>query len=285
MKKLFLIFTFLFLAGAIEAASPVLLNDSPITVGANIALKVPSQNFSLNLLDAQTLPNIPLGNFYFRNAMVTEDGNLILILTAFRTGELTLPSLSIPFTDGSTLNTAPLNIEITSVLDPYNPPHDILDIKPIIMFARGITRDLILIAIVLLIVALAFTAYRLWRKRKLAKLSLPPEFSMPPKDFALQELENLKNSGLLEQKLVNEYYDKLSDIVRYYVSRVTEADCLEKTTSEIYAALRSTLSHADNTMLRSFLQTCDFAKFAKFVPSEKDAQEHFETAKSLVEKL
>jgi len=267
MKKFFLTFAFLFFAAALKAAPPVLLNDTEITVGDNIFVQLSAQE-----VDLEALSKSNFGDFTLRAAQINEGGNLILTLAAFKTGILTLPPV---------LGAQSLDIEITSVLDPDSPPYDILDIKPIIIFARGALFYLILFAIIVLAIIASCFIYKYLQKRKIEKEKQTPETTMLPREFALMELEKLKTSKLAPK----EYYDKLSDIVRYYVSRIYGADCLEKTTAEIFNALRTMLAPADNAALRSLLQTCDFVKFAKFTPSENDTRSDLEAAKELVEKL
>ena len=285
MKKIFLIFTFIFFACAFCYGGGIsLLNDTDITVGDNITVKVEAKGFNPDFLNKDALSKLDFGDFSLRSAAMREDGVLILTITAFKTGNLVVPALKIPFADGKTLDAGPLNIEIKSVLDANNPPRDILDIKPIIKFAR-LPPWYLIWGFTVFAAAMAYAIYRLTKRKKTSAVKAAPEFVMPPKDFALMELEKLKNSGLMEQNLVKEYYDRLSDILRYYISRVYNVDLMGKTTSEIYGVLNDTLSTTDNITLKNFLQTCDFAKFAKFAPGDGDAEIGFETAKGLIEKL
>lgn len=252
----------------LTAQSARLINDKPITVGDDIIVELSGNKDEISKQN--------FGDFTLRGISENPDGSLTLTLTAFKTGQLKL-ALS---------GNEPLNIDVTSVLDPQNPPQDILDIAPVIKFAKPFIWYLKIFGIILLALGAAYLIYALIKKRKsAAKTAPPPELLIPPKEYALSELERLKSAKLLEKNLAKEHYDKLSDIVRFYLSRVYGVDLMEKTTSEIYGIFKSILQTADNKALKNFLQTCDFVKFAKFTPSIEEAEEDFETAKGLVEKL
>ena len=101
----------------------------------------------------------------------------------------------------------------------------------------------------------------------------------------MQQLEELKNKNLVEKGQIKDYYDSLSDILRYYVSRVYKIDGLEKTTKELFSLLKDKMDIENNRELRCFLINCDFVKFAKVIPSQEDTQKDFEQAKNFVEKV
>ena len=284
MKKLFLIFIFLIPDGSVYAANTTLLNNDDITVGDDIMVKIDAGDFDLTLLPKDAFFKLNPGGFTLRRC-ITEDGSLILTLAAFKTGTLLLDSFEIRFSDGKTLKTDPLSIEIKSVLDPNNSPSDILDIMPIINFTRGIMLYIIIAASIIFMAVCFYAVNRYAKKRKRNNATRNTELLIPPREFALLELEKLKNLRLIEQHRVKEYYDKMSDIVRYYISRAYNIDLMEKTTSEIYGILKTLIAHTDNVTLKNFLQTCDFVKFANSAPDAESCESDFDAAKGFVEKL
>jgi len=279
------IFILLIAATRLCAANTALLNDGAITVGDDIAIQVNADGFDLALLNDDAFSGLNIGDFMLRSVSINDDGSLTLILAAFKTGELSLDSFEIPFSDGKNLETSPLIIEVKSVLDPDNPPVDILDIMPIIIFTRGILPYLLIAAAIIITAAAVYAIVKYLKNKKPLRPAQDPEVLLPPREFALQELEKLKSLRLIEQGSAKEHYDRLSDIVRRYISRVYAVDLMEKTTFEIYGILKTTISQSDNVMLKNFLQTCDFVKFAKVVPAAEGAESDFAAARGFVESL
>jgi len=77
----------------------------------------------------------------------------------------------------------------------------------------------------------------------------------------------------------------LSDILRYYVSRVYNIDGLEKTTNELFVLLKNKAPLDYNRELKNYLISCDFVKFAKVIPTQENIEEDFKTAKNFVERI
>ena len=137
----------------------------------------------------------------------------------------------------------------------------------------------------LLLAVAGYFIYLYIKKRN--KKPTPEEIIMaiPPKEYAISQLEKLKEENLIEKGQIKEYYDKLSDILRFYVSRVYKIDGMEKTTTELYHLLKNYAPADFNRDLKQYLITCDFVKFAKVVPSEQDMQDDFVKAKGFVERI
>ena len=74
--------------------------------------------------------------------------------------------------------------------------------------------------------------------------------SIPPKEYALKQLDELTALNLIEKGYIKEYYDKLSDIIRFYISRTYNVDSMEKTTSEIYLMLKNKIPAEYNRELK-----------------------------------
>ena len=91
--------------------------------------------------------------------------------------------------------------------------------------------------------------------------------------------------NLTEKGKIKEYYDKLSDIIRFYISRTYSVDGMEKTTTELYSMLKNKITPEQNRELKNYLINCDFVKFAKLIPNQEEIRNDFNTAKNFIEKL
>ena len=109
--------------------------------------------------------------------------------------------------------------------------------------------------------------------------------SVPPYQTALEELAKLKNSGLLDEGKIKEFYITLTEIIRKYLGAVYSIDTLDKTTGEIYQELRQAVADKKALVfIKDFFEACDLVKFAKYRPEPKEAWEDFEKAKKIIEK-
>jgi len=126
----------------------------------------------------------------------------------------------------------------------------------------------VLIILILLAVA-AFIAYRMWKKRKeRGYLIKPPQPPRPAHEVAMEELQALFNSDLLDKGRVKEFFIRLSDIMRSYLEGRYFVRALEETTAEIMRDVRKHISDEEQTdMLRRILTLSDLVKFAKYRPA------------------
>ncbi|TXD38461.1 hypothetical protein FRC98_06145 [Lujinxingia vulgaris] len=109
----------------------------------------------------------------------------------------------------------------------------------------------------------------------------------PPAEEALQKLEFLANSSLLEDGEVMAFYVRLSETLRTYLGRRWGFPGTELTTTEIVARLkeRATLP-ADLSIsdLAQWLRACDRVKFAGHTPAPAEARQHLQAAFHIVER-
>lgn len=109
----------------------------------------------------------------------------------------------------------------------------------------------------------------------------------PPAEEALQKLEFLANSSLLDDGEVMAFYVRLSETLRTYLGRRWGFPGTELTTTEIVARLkdRATLP-ADLSVgdLSRWLRACDRVKFAGHTPATSEARQHLQSAFHIVER-
>ncbi len=162
---------------------------------------------------------------------------------------------------------------------------EIRDIKSLMSyeFVKD-NKTLILSLLALLAAVMAFYLFlRLSRRREESVLEPPPPPPVPHDETALAALKELIASGSLEEKRFKEFYTRLSHIVRVYTGGSLEFNCADLYLEEITIKLES-LKIARNHIraLEALESNCDLVKFAKFVPSEAEAREAFESAVNFI---
>ncbi len=84
---------------------------------------------------------------------------------------------------------------------------------------------------------------------------------------ALKGLKEIENLQLWQKGEIKEYYDKISDIVRFYLEKRFEVKALEKTTNEILIAIANIdMPDSIKANIEEILRLADLAKFAKASP-------------------
>ncbi len=162
---------------------------------------------------------------------------------------------------------------------------DIKDIKPPLCFPINLKLWLAIGFIVCLIAA-GLIIYFIRRKQAAAKMLLV----LRAHEIAYKALEDLKESGLLKNGLVKEYFFRLSFIVRQYLENQFKLRAPEMTTEEFLIATSnvgannySPLHQQIKDLLKDFLEKSDMVKFAKYSPTADEILGAFSAAKRLVD--
>lgn len=193
----------------------------------------------------------------------------VLVVTAFQTGELTVPSFTLAYTDGSgkagKVSTPTLTVKIESVAGKLTGKEDIKPIKGPLSLDFKTFRTVVLGSTAgLLFMLLVFLVVRRRRRRPV----IDPETLLPPHERAMLEFERLQKKGWLEAGEAKVYYAELADILRRYLERRFGIEALELTSSETVAKLKEkNLPRSVVDRVRELFETADFAKFAKQVPA------------------
>jgi len=113
-----------------------------------------------------------------------------------------------------------------------------------------------------------------------------PEFLLKtPKERALNELEKLKKTRNWETNQ-KDYYDKLSWILRTYITEEFLVNLMDKTTSETTTLLKTMgLNTSIVKEIEEILNSADLVKFAASSSSHIFAQEKLETCVALIDTL
>lgn len=132
---------------------------------------------------------------------------------------------------------------------------------------------------VLVVLAAAAVVLWLWKRRRPATpiAAVPPP---TPYETAIRELQRLRE----DKPPVDEFYTRLSDIVRRYLEGQLGLRAPERTTEEfLYEVSRyHSLSTEHRELLGAFLQESDLVKFAKFRPGAEDMTRAFDAAEKFV---
>ena len=209
------------------------------------------------------------------------------ILAVTTGGSLTVPSLTVQVQEGDAtqeLTTDPLTITVTALVPADTDPSAIKDIAPPVpLVRRGIPPWGWIIASVLGGVGLlagGWWWYRHWRRA-----AAVPLVQRPAHTLALAALEHLQRQDLIGQERIEEFYVRVSTILRRYVELRFGLRAPEQTTEEFLVSVLATggLIAAHRDLLEAFLRQCDLVKFARHRPTPGDMAETFESAKSFVE--
>ena len=280
--------------GAITLGSAV--DKSKVTIGDLITYTVTVTHDSDVKLEWPGL-GANLGGFDIRDYKaydpVKEKGKIVskvdYTIATFFVGEFYIPPLQIGYMlpGDSTLNViATDKIKITVESMKASEAGDIRDVKPPKEIAWNwweAFRLYIFLFIFLLILLAGWIGYRRYKAGQpiLPMKAAPPR---PPHEIALEKLEQLKASDLLEKGEIKQYYIELSDIVRQYLEGRYFITALEMTTEEALDNLKAAQVEGEVfTEIGDFLRKCDLVKFAKHRPEAKVTNSTWEMAYHIVD--
>lgn len=258
-----------------------------ITVGDKVCLNIKASGLTIDSLDKSKLKELNFGDFELLDVQPAQDNSLNFILSAYKSGKVELLSVELQYEEEQQkfIKTKALPLEIKSVLNPQKPSKDILDIKGISKFNHGLVWYLFFILAIVFLAIIVYLSYKYIKKKNRKPTREEIIQAIPPKEYALKQLNDLIVLDLIKKGHIKEYYDKLSDIIRFYVSRVYSIDGMEKTTTELYLMLKNKIVPEHNRELKNYLLNCDFVKFAKLVPTEEEIEKDFNIAKKFIEEL
>jgi len=200
-------------------------------------------------------------------------------IAAYSVGKFSVPEAQVLYTakGSAERKSAPvkaLEISVASVLPKDAAVTDIKDIKGPIQ-VRETGKLLAFLALLIAVVSSAILAYRKMVGRKPVRL---------PHETALEELQAFKAAFLRSGDAKN-YYVGISDSVRRYIERAFRLRAPEMTTEEFLDSLggSKSLSQEQRSLLRDFMGSCDLVKFAKYAPTNIEADLVFTTASKFIE--
>jgi hypothetical protein len=211
---------------------------------------------------------------------------LRLSLTAFELGDLEIPrfELAVIGADSTVtrLETDAYGVRVASVgLDEGGGIRSLLG-------PLSIARDWLRLTLwMLLIAVVAATLIRWWRRRtpeREGRERGPVRIQRPAHELALEALDALARSKLLERGEIKAFYVEVSEIIRTYVEGRYAVYALEMTSGEVLDGLwRVGIEGSLLENFRTFLEQCDLVKFAKLRPTPEASRGVLESARTLVE--
>ena len=127
-------------------------------------------------------------------------------------------------------------------------------------------------------------AYRAWRRWQEARRPPPP--SRPPLEVALERLAQIESQGLAISGDFKELALQVSEVVREFLGGCMGFSGMDMTTFEVmFAVAGRELGRLTPPELEDFLGFCDLVKFARFVPTQEEAQGLVPRARDLVDRV
>lgn len=239
-----------------------------------------------------------LGGFEIRDYDVEEprkqDGLIVsevnYAISTFFTGEFEIPPLTVLYyTKGDSTAKALSTEKIKIVVESIKPSEagDILDIKPPVEIPRSLwylMRWFVLGGGILILALIGFLI--VWRKKQ-GKSILPvrPEIRRPPHEIAYEELDRLRQSDLLVEGEVKQYYTEISEIIRRYIEGRYFIIAMEMTTTEVLDGLMGAdVTVEELHIFQHFLDQCDLVKFAKVIPSDGETTVVIQIASEIIDR-
>lgn len=286
-----LIAAFFLLAGTGRAAEqqPLIevqakVDTSVITIGDQITYSI-IINRAKDLRIIRPGEGLNLGSFeikgYHFPKPVERDGRIIerfdFTISVYDTGRFVIPPYPLAYfpQDSSKkyqiIEAPSIEIHVKSVVSGEG-AKTLKDIKAPIDIPFNYKFWLSVLIILILIAAAAFIGYRMWKKRQQqGYLIKPPAPPRPAHEVAMEDLQALFNSDLLDKGQVKEFFIRLSDIMRLYLEGRYFIRALEETTTEIMRDVRRHLSDEEQTeLLHNILTLSDLVKFAKYRPAKDE---------------
>lgn len=200
----------------------------------------------------------------------------VLTLTSFDSGRWVIPAFQL--TDSIATDSIPVDVGF-SPFDPAQPYHNVKEIievnpkeeKKEIKWWYFVVGAAVLLLLIIL----------LFRKKKKPVIAVVAEPADPYKE-AILELQKLQS----EKPEVKQYYSRLVDIFRVYVSAKKGIHSLQATTDDLVRQLKGLgLRNDEFDRLSNTLRQSDFVKYAKYVPSADDDRNNFENISRSIQQI
>ena len=252
----------------VQVAQPIHL-EMTVQAPPGVSIKFPenvSTLGSFQIVDTQQQFDVPLGDDRLWKQVYT--------LESLTSGKNEIPPIKVSFDDRRSLtpvsdviSSAPVELEITSLLEGQVDPTKFRDIKGAIAL-QSVTKpksDWVLYGISAGGIALLATVALLFWHRRRQKHT--------PAGWALIQLAQLEQRNLLAAGETHIFYCCLTDIIRHYIEDRFGYHAPTQTTSEFLSAVQreDLLCDKHQAPLQEFLQVADMVKFACHCPSGDEA--------------
>jgi BatD DUF11 like domain len=214
---------------------------------------------------------------------------LIFTVAAFRTGDLEIPAIAVPYSDAAgnpATATAPaIPITVASVIPPGESPTDVRDLKPQLGVPGGAPAYLtptLTAAVTAVAIGLVLILTRALRRRRRAPAPAgPPPL---PEDEARAELKRIAALRLPEGGTPKEHYRLLGGCVRRYLTGRYGFPAFALTTAELEGQMVGRgVDRWQARLVSGLLQECDDVRYGQYVPAAARADADLTAAFEIVE--
>ncbi|MDX1926278.1 MAG: hypothetical protein SFV81_07165 [Pirellulaceae bacterium] len=185
------------------------------------------------------------------------------------------------FNSPTIIESEPIEINVTSELGDAVP--SLAALEP--MFPpRPLEENITWLWALLAFPIAALIGWFLWRRRRQAGVIVEP-VALSPAEIARAALAQLLAENLPARGLVQEFYLRLTGIVRHYIEGTTGVRAPEQTTEEFLRAMRSRqlFGVEQSIRLQDFLEAADMVKYAGQEPTAEQIELSIVRAREFVE--
>jgi hypothetical protein len=159
---------------------------------------------------------------------------------------------------------------------------DYHDIKEIVEVKDEKSKLIIILLIIVTLIAFALVIWLTRRKRKIIIETLHHEGNLEPLDWALTELNKLREESLPSKGLVKQFYQRMTDISRQYFYRQLRHSAIHQTSDEWMFSLQDMpVDNQTKTSFFQFIRLADTVKFAKYLPPAEEHEHSLHTAANM----
>jgi hypothetical protein len=204
----------------------------------------------------------------------SKETRLHYVVVAFRTGALQLvpPSITLIADNDATqaLTGSAIPIQVASVLPDDQPVTDIMDLKPQLLLpgeggASSVPIFIGLGAAAAILLAAAILIRRLRRRQPALVIE---KTAVTPEQRAREELDRIVEMDLVSQGRYKEYYGRIGNCIRRYITERYGFAAVALTTGELEAQMvRLGLNRWQARLAGGLLSECDEVVYARYVPA------------------
>ena len=176
------------------------------------------------------------------------------------------------------VKTEPIEVQVVSVLEGKTDPRKFRDIKGAVELRPDVSYTWVYVtsgvAGTFLLAAAGTMLVARYRRNR----------ALTAETWALKQLDKLCKADLIAAGRHQEYYYRLTDIVRAYIERRFSLRTLHETTREFLDDIqtRPVLSEENKVFLRAFLEQADMVKYACYEPGVGESDKALEAARTFV---
>jgi hypothetical protein len=281
----FFVFAILF-GNKVFSQTPALqtmVDSNEILIGGQFHLKL-TATFSANVYATKweaisdSLPHFEVVETAKPDSINTDNGittiSQTFTLTSFDSGKWNLPVFRIDFRqlkDDVSIGLFTDSLPITVSFSVADTTTMLKDIKPVydVSVAYPVWYWVVAAVGLLLLIGLAYWAYRYWKKKSSA---VTPVSKLAAYDQAINALEALNQYQLSVPEQVKIYHTQLVDILKKYLSAIANTNHFNKSSSDLLILLNGyTLDKESMAKASTSLRCSDAVKFAKYLPVAEDS--------------